>query len=192
MLGRASLAFVVVATLAACTANAVGGGPQSGDQGYVNGDGTIRVVAASDRDPAPPIRGQALDGGTLDVRDFPGKVVVVNFWASWCPPCRAEQPRLNQVYADTSSQGVVFVGVDIRDSDTSARNFRRTHDVRYPTIVDEPGALLLGFHGSVPGTPPTTVVLDRDGRIAAKIIGESPQGVLKPIVDQLLAEGSGS
>lgn len=183
-------AVLAAAVLAAGCAgeDAVSSGPQPGDQGYVNPDGTIRLITVDERDAAPPLHGPSLDGGTLDVRDFPGRVVVVNFWASWCPPCRSEQPRLNETYASTQDDGVAFVGINIRDQEAAAQAFREDYDVAYPSIVDENGALVLGFDGQVPGSPPTTVVIDKSGRVAARIIGEAPAGVLEPMVEQLVAE----
>ena len=178
-----------VALLGGCSGNNNNPtGPQAGDKGYISGDGTVRVLAADQRVPAPIVHGESLDGGTVDVRDFVGQVVVVNFWASWCPPCRVEQPRLNAAYDANKSKGVTFVGIDIRDDDAQAQAFRRAHNVVYPSIVDEPGTLMLDF--KVGGIPPTTVVIDRQGRTAAKIIGQTPKGVLEPIIDQLAAESA--
>jgi thiol-disulfide isomerase/thioredoxin len=185
-----ALALVPIgALLVACSGHgAVANGPQSGDQGYISGNGTIKLVTMDRRVPAPPISGESLTGSVINVRDFAGGVVVVNFWASWCPPCRSEQTHLNQVYTAEKSKSVAFIGVDIRDQDAAARAFQRTHDVSYASIVDESGSIALGFTPRLPATPPTTVVIDREGRVAATIIGEVPVGVLQPMVDQVVAE----
>jgi peroxiredoxin len=188
------LALVVglaVGALTACTGKgAVANGPQSGDQGYVGGQGTVQVVAQDQRVPAPPIQGQSLDGGVINLRDFSGDVVVLNFWASWCGPCRTEQAKLNTVYDAMHSKGVQFLGIDIRDDDASARAFLRTHNVRYSSIVDEPTSIPLEFDPRLPGTPPTTVIIDRSGRVAAKILGPAAKGVLQPLAEQFAAETS--
>jgi peroxiredoxin len=187
-----TLALVAaVGALTACTGKgAVANGPQSGDQGYIKGKGTVQVFAVDQRVPAPPIQGQALNGGVTNVRDFSGDVVVVNFWASWCVPCRTEQAKLNTVYDAVHSKGVTFLGVDIRDDDAAARAFTRTHNVRYPSIVDEPVSIPLAFDPRLPGTPPTTVIIDRSGRVAAKILGPAATGVLQPLVEQFAAESA--
>jgi thiol-disulfide isomerase/thioredoxin len=186
----AAFALAATAALSGCTSGHGGAANGSAaDQGYVSPDGTVKVITINNRDPAPPIRGRSLDGGTYDVRDEVGHVVVVNFWASWCGPCRTEQPRLNTVYTAVRGKSVSFIGVDLRDDDDAARAFRRTHDVNYPSIVDESGAVLLGFR-DIPASPPSTVVIDQEGRIAAKIVGPTLKGVLQPIVDQLLTEST--
>jgi thiol-disulfide isomerase/thioredoxin len=149
--------------------------------------GTVQVIPAGDRVPAPPLEGVALNGGVINIRDFAGDVVVLNFWASWCAPCRDEQPTLNQVYAAQHPNGVEFVGVNIQDNNAAARSFVRNHDVRYPSIVDEPDASAVQFEPRLPATPPITVIVDRQGRVAARILG-GVRGILAALVAQLVAE----
>ena len=184
-------AAAMLTALPACTGKgAVANGPQADDPGYVSGNRTVRVYPADTRVPAPNIEGQSLSGDVINIRDFSGQVVVLNFWASWCPPCRAEQAKLNAVYDAAHGKGVTFVGVDIRDDDAAARAFVRTHDVQYPSIVDQSESIALDFNPRLPTEPPTTVVIDRAGRVAARINGPTVAGVLQPLVNQFAAEAT--
>jgi peroxiredoxin len=182
---------LVAGALAACTGkHAVANGPQQGDQGYVNGQGTVQVMTLQERVPAPNIEGTSLTGGLINLRDYAGDVVVLNFWAAWCPPCRAEQAKLNAVYDAVHGKGVQFIGIDINDNDAAARAFIRTHGVAYQSIVDKDTAIPLEFDPRLPGTPPSTVIIDRSGRVAAKILGPAAKGVLQPLAEQFAAESS--
>jgi len=133
--------------------------------------GPSGVFAPDARRPAPELRGTTLDGTALDLASMRGSVVVVNFWASWCAPCRAESPNLVAVSEATRDSGVRFVGVNVKDDHDDAVRFDRVHDVGYPSLYDQPGTLLTRFREYAPQTPPTTLVLDRQGRVAARFIG---------------------
>jgi peroxiredoxin len=146
------------------------------------------VFRVSDRDPAPQLRGTTLDDQELDVGDYRGKVVVLNFWASWCAPCRAEARNLNSVYAKTRALGVEFVGIDIKDDRTAARAFSRSKQVKYPSLFDQSGLLLLKFRGQAPQSPPTTLVLDRQGRVAARFVQPVTENQLLVPVEAIARE----
>ena len=184
----ALLTAVLCAALAGCTGtNAVSdgsGGPQL-KQLSVADSGLLRP---EDRPPVPTLRGETLEGAALDVADYRGKVVVVNFWASWCPPCRAESANLVKVANDNAAKGVQFVGVNIKDDRNAARRFDEVHKVPYPSLFDQPGVLLTRFRSFVPQVPPTTLLIDRQGRIAGLLRGGVTETELSGPVQALAGE----
>ena len=119
----------------------------------------------------PEFRLPTLGGGaTLSSDDLEGRPVVLNFWASWCIPCREEAPLLQKVWRRYRDQGVVFVGVNIRDSVTDARRFVDEFGITYPVVRDENQELAddLGVYGL-----PETFFVDHEWRLLATVAGES-------------------
>lgn len=116
-------------------------------------------------------------------------MVVLNVWASWCAPCRAEAPALAGLARDLSDRGVQFVGLNTRDSDVSARAFVDRYALDYPNVIDRDGQLQLLFADSLPPQViPSTLVIDADGRVAARVLGRSSEATLRGLIDSLLAE----
>jgi thiol-disulfide isomerase/thioredoxin len=159
---------------------------QDGSAG-MTGAGSIITVAPADRHDPVDLSGETLDGTTLDLADYRGQVVVVNYWASWCGPCRGEAPAL--VEAHKRLADVQFVGLDRNDDSTAnARAFVRTFEVPYPSLYDSGGKLLLAFNGAVPPTSlPSTIVLDTEGRVAAVVLGPTTATTLVDIVHDVQA-----
>lgn len=154
--------------------------------GFVTG---LTRYERATRQQVPGVKGTTLDGGALDLADLRGKVVVVNVWASWCSPCRAEAGDLARVARDTDDGQVRFVGIDTRDNDAAARAFVRTFKVPYPSIVDTDGQVLLAFNKLLPTSAvPSTLVVDRDARIAARVIGRISYPTLRGLVQDAVAE----
>jgi cytochrome c biogenesis protein CcmG/thiol:disulfide interchange protein DsbE len=131
-----------------------------------------RIVGAEDvkaGEQAPPLTLGRLDAaGKLSLASLRGKVVAVNFWASWCGPCRDEAPLLERTWRQNRARGFVLLGVDANDSAGDARTFVRKHGLTYPILSDAHGSTL--GHWGVPGLP-TTFVVGRDGRVLAKLLG---------------------
>ncbi|MEV4499267.1 alkyl hydroperoxide reductase [Micromonospora arborensis] len=142
---------------------------------------------APDQRSAPPkLAGELLAGGTYDVSQARGQVAVVNFWGSWCPPCRAEADDLEATYQATKGSGVSFLGINVQDSRDKAKAFEEGR-VTYPSLFDPSSRLALDLD-IPPNTVPATVVLDRDGRIAVVIRRAVTQDELRPIVERIAAE----
>ncbi|MGY2873056.1 thiol-disulfide isomerase/thioredoxin [Marmoricola sp. URHA0025 HA25] len=178
-----ALLAAVVASVSGCSN--VGG---TGDKGYIDGEGVITVLPVAKRKTPGEVSGETLDGQQLSLSSYAGKVVVVNVWGAWCPPCRAEADDLAAAAKELAPKGVVFLGINSRDSSKeNARAFERTYDVPYPSIYDPSGRNLLAFHGTLsPNAIPSTVVIDQDGRVAASVLGEvTSKTTLVDLVDEV-------
>ena len=147
----------------------------TGDQGFVTSDGSVKEVAVADRGDPISLAGRDLDGKDLDLASFRGKPVVAVVWGSWCTPCRAEAPDVVGAAKELGDKAQ-FVGINIRDGSTEqASSFVRRFDVPYPSYYSPDGRALLAFRGTLtPNSIPSFVVLDRQGRVAASIIGQLP------------------
>ena len=190
---RAALAAVVFllaagATLTGCAGTNAVTQSVSGSNGYQSGDQALRWVPAGQRRAVTDVRGTLLDGASFDLGTWRGKVVVVNFWESDCAPCRSEAKALDAVFASYRSHGVELLGVDICDNRASAQAFVRRFHVGYPSLFDQDGTVALRFPGLPPNATPTTIVLDRSGRLAARHSGEILYTQLRDLVDRVLAE----
>jgi thiol-disulfide isomerase/thioredoxin len=186
---RLSLALLpLLGATVACTGNNAVDQGVGGSNGYVSGDALLTFVPIGHRHEVHGVSGTLIDGGHFDLSQWKGKVVVVNFWGQWCAPCQAEAPALQQVYADDAARGVEFLGIDVRDEPASGRAFERAHHITYPSIDDPSNLLALRFAGMTPNATPTTVVLDRSGRIAARQSGEVLYTQLRDLVAHVLAE----
>lgn len=149
------------------------------------------VIAPADRPAAPATAGDDLGGKPVGLDDFRGQVVVVNVWGSWCGPCRAEADDLARIERRTRDRGVRFLGINTRDPDrATARSFVRTHGLDFPSLHDPTGELLLRFPPALlnPQAIPSTLVIDRRGRIAVSIGGAVTEDELGPLLARVLEE----
>lgn len=185
-LAAAAVGLVLVAS--GCSATAGPGGSGEDGVGFQGGDGTVTILRTEDRVDAPSLAGDSLDGTPLSTEDFAGKILVVNVWGSWCAPCRSEAPEL--VEADEKlGDDVAFLGVNTRDLDIApALAFERSFGLTYPSIFDPNGALLLKFGQLPPKAIPSTLVIDADGKVAARVLGEVDASTLIGIVDDVKAQ----
>ncbi len=110
----------------------------------------------------------ALDGKSMKISDLHGKVVVLNFWASWCPPCVEETPALNRLQAAIAPQGGMVLGVSVDDSEANYQKFLRDQSVAFPTYRDAAQKINLEYGTTI---FPETYIIDREGKIARKVIG---------------------
>ncbi|MBO0874132.1 MAG: TlpA family protein disulfide reductase [Pseudonocardia sp.] len=155
-----------------------------------HGQTDIRYDPPADRGTVTGLSGESLTepGRQIGVRDFPGQVVVLNIWGSWCGPCRAEMDDLQQLQQNTASSGVTVLGIDVRDDRSAAVDFVHDRKVTYPSIFDQPGRSLEALHGYPRNTVPSTIVLDRRHRVAAVFLTAVRISQLAPVVQQLTAE----
>ncbi len=163
-----------------------GGGPAR-DVSYVGGNTSALYYLAGHRKPAPGFTGTMLAGGTLKFSSYrEGRVVVLNFWGSWCVPCRKEAPALAAAAAAYKSAGVEFLGVDEQDAPASALAFERSFKVGYPSVNDSGGQVVLGFSQAVPiSAIPATLVIDPGGRIAGAILGQASYRELSTVLNRV-------
>lgn len=161
---------------------------------WITGEGRIIEVAPSERAAPVEAGGEDLDGNALDLDDYRDRVVVLNVYASWCPPCRAEMPLVVDLADSYDPAEVAFLGVNIRDaSRDNAEAFIRAQDVDFPSFYDPGSEVLLRLSDDLgPYSLPSTVVLDRRGRLAVLVLGEIPGAVsMRDAIDQVLAETDG-
>lgn len=180
----AAAALGVVAVGAGCSDDT---DADTGD-GFVGGRPGVTVVPVGDRQPAPVATGPGLDDETLSSDAFAGRVVVINVWGSWCSPCRKEAPDLVRA-AQRTAEVAQFLGINTRDLDPApARAFVRTFEVPYPSLYDPSGAELLKFAELPPGAIPSTLIIDAEGRTAARVIGIISENSLVQLITDV-AEG---
>ncbi|MFC3300321.1 Thiol-disulfide oxidoreductase resA [Arthrobacter agilis] len=156
---------------------------------YIAGDGSVTEYAADDRGEPVDVTGTLFDGTTVSSTEWDGQVTVLNFWYASCAPCRAEAPDLVSLHDEYAPQGAEFYGVNIRDEQATAEAFERSFGIPYQSFEDKDGGVLLDMTQYVPPQAvPTTIVLDKEGRVAARILGLADRSTLKALITDALAE----
>ena len=186
----ALVAAAVVLGAAACGAGATAQDTAVGNgSSFVTGSYGTTVFSLGSRPEAPAVAGTTLTGSKFRLSADRGSVVVMNFWGSWCTPCREEAPALGALARYFAGTDVRFIGVDIRDDPPSAEAFMRTFRIGYPSLNDPNDLIALDFSGTVPPAGiPTTLVIDRSGHVAARIVGQASYSGLKALIKQAKAE----
>ena len=121
--------------------------------------------------PAPDFQLSDLDGKTVSLSDFQGKPVLINFWASWCRPCRVEMPHIQQVYEEWADKGLVVLAINWGETPSEVKKFMRNYELSLPVLLDTKRLVAQQYDV---WSIPTTFLIDKDGIIQAKIIGAFP------------------
>ena len=158
------------------------------DSGYVSGDGVTTEIPAADRGEPLTVTGTTYEGDAFSSEDARGHVLVINVWYASCPPCRKEAPELEKVHQDYADQDVQLIGVNVRDEEGPAAAFEKKYGITYPSMPDLDAQIMYSLRGQVaPNAVPSTLVLDTEGRVAARISGAADPSVLRAMLDRVLA-----
>ena len=149
--------------------------------------GKVRDV---EPEPVPDLTLETLDGASIDLAKQDGRVLLVNFWATWCAPCREEIPDLKALHSDLEEDGLTVIGVALdRKGREVVDPFVDQHEINYPIVVDAEGSAEAEL-GPIPGLP-TTILVTPDGQITKRVVGIFPTDEMRPILQDMLdAEGS--
>jgi peroxiredoxin len=160
-----------------------------GEFRFVAGTPAGEVIPEGERAAAPDFSGTLLGGGEFASGELGGQVAVLNFWGSWCPPCRVETPQFQEVYAEVRERGVAFLGLNVKEtSEQFAQAFVDSEGIEFPSLYDPRGEVALAFRDYPANAIPSTIVLDRQGRVAAVYTGEVAQEDLRAVLELLVAE----
>ncbi len=159
------------------------------DTGFVEGEGVASEIPADERGSALDFSGDTYDGEPFSLAEHRGKPVVLNVWYAACAPCRKEAPDLKKLAEKYMPKDVTFVGVNVRDAVGPAQSFEDNYGIPYPSVPDPEGSILYALRGQVaPNAVPSTLVIDRDGKVAARISGAADPSILGAMIDRVLGE----
>jgi thiol-disulfide isomerase/thioredoxin len=184
------IAVALAATLILVSCARTGADEQSqnaGQVGYPTVPRNLTRISPDQRQVLPTVSGPALGSNqTISTQDYRGKVVVVNVWGSWCPPCRKEAPDLQAASVETKDVAQ-FVGITSKDYDPApAEAFVRSFKITYPSIYDPTGKVLLAFAGELPPSAiPSTMIIDREGRLAVRVLSEVSKITLVDMINDV-------
>jgi peroxiredoxin len=159
-----------------------------GEFRFVAGTAAGEVIPEGERASAPEFSGTLLGGGGWSSAELAGDIAVLNFWGSWCAPCRVETPEFQEVYTEVADAGVQFLGLNVKDQEQFAQAFVTSKAITFPSLFDPKGEVALAFRDYPANAIPSTIVLDRDSRVAAVYTGEVRQDDLRAVLAQLTGE----
>ena len=185
---RITAGLAAMVMLAACARTGADEQSRSaGEVGYPTVARNLTRVPLDQRKELPAVSGPALGTSkTISTQEYRGKVVVINVWGSWCPPCRKEAPDLQAASVETKNVAQ-FVGITSKDYDPApAEAFVRSFKITYPSIYDPTGKVLLTFAGELPPSAiPSTMIIDRDGRLAVRVLSEVSKITLVDMINDV-------
>ena len=185
---RITAALVALLILASCARTGADEQTRSAGQvGYPDVPRNLTRVPPDQRKELPTVSGPVLGSHqTISTQDYRGKVVVINVWGSWCPPCRKEAPDLQAASVETKDVAQ-FIGITSKDYDPApAEAFVRSFKITYPSIYDPSGKVLLAFAGDLPPSAiPSTMIIDRQGRLAVRVLSEASKITLVDMINDV-------
>ena len=189
----AALAVATILLFSACASDPLADDFKETDQNYVSGDGSVTEYPIAERGEPVDFEAETDRGDTVSSDDYRGEVLVVNFWYAGCPPCRVEAPDLEELNQLYDGEGATFLGVNVRDQAPQSKEFAKRWGISYPSVIDvDKGNMLLAFAGTVGANAvPTTLVIDKQGRVAARILGRvSEPSILDTLIRDTIDETS--
>ncbi len=182
--------LAALAVLAGCTTGSGAVDVNNGGQyRFVEATPAGEVIPVDERASAPEFSGTLLGGGSWDSTELQGAPAVLNFWGSWCPPCRVETPEFQEVYEEVQGDGVQFLGLNVKDSEQLAQAFVDNKQVTFPSLYDPAGEVALAFRDYPATAIPSTIVLDSQYRVAAVYTAAVSQEDLRAVLERVSGEG---
>jgi thiol-disulfide isomerase/thioredoxin len=182
-------AFVLVSS--GCATDSLAEQFREGDnKNYIAGDGTVTEFALGSRPKAADWSGVSESGDSLSSDQLAGVITVINFWYAGCAPCRVEMPELIELQDEFLGDQVQFIGVNVRDTSETALAFARQINLNFPSVMDaKTGSVVLAFTGVVtPQAVPTTLVIDSEGNVSARVLGRIDKGILEELIKTVISE----
>ena len=167
-------------TTGARSAETTSGNPDAVSQAPDTGQAT-----ASKFKPAPDFSLVSIKGDTIKLSDYKGKVVILDFWATWCPPCKEEIPHFKKLFAEKSEGGLMIIGIVVNDDVSEVKKFVSKNAVNYPVVMGN--AQVEKAYGGINAIP-TTFIIGKDMTIRQKVVGYREPSFFTKEVEKLLAE----